>query len=80
MRTGKMDGRPTFAYQWLRNGVTDHKRTATPYTLAAEDEGKAVQCQVTATNAAGSSAAASSAKTAARGGRGRTDAPGLRAP
>ncbi len=41
---------PTFAYQWLRNGAAIAGATSSTYTVAAADEGKALQCVVTATN------------------------------
>jgi hypothetical protein len=65
--TGNWTGSPTsYEFQWLRNGVAitgassgQVSSTEFDYTLTAEDEGKAVQCEVTATNAGGSAAAAS---------------------
>jgi len=42
---------PTFTYQWLRNGSAIGGATANTYTVVAEDEGKTLQCRVTATNA-----------------------------
>jgi hypothetical protein len=57
---GTWNGSPTLSYQWLRNGVAIAGATASEYQpVPAEDEGKALQCQVTATNAAGSSRAVS---------------------
>jgi hypothetical protein len=47
-------GEPAFAYAWLRNGAPIAGAEAAQYTLTAADEGTAVQCQVTATNAGGS--------------------------
>ena len=42
---------PTFAYQWLRNGAPIAGQTSSTYTtVAPADEGKLIQCQVTATN------------------------------
>ena len=49
-------GSPTFKYQWLRDGVEIGGATSMAYTLVGEDAGKAIQCQVTGTNAKGSSA------------------------
>jgi hypothetical protein len=44
---------PTFAYRWLRNGATIAGAGAEgfEYTLTAEDEGTAIQCDVQGTNA-----------------------------
>jgi hypothetical protein len=47
-------GEPTFVYQWLRNGAPIVGASVSTYLLNAEDAGKAIQCQVTATNAGGS--------------------------
>lgn len=47
---GTWSGNPTFAYQWLRNGGAIATATASTYTLAAADEGKAIQCRVAAAN------------------------------
>lgn len=65
--TGNWTRSPTsYEFQWLRNGVAitgassgQVSSTAFDYTLSAEDEGKAIQCEVTATNVGGSAAAAS---------------------
>jgi hypothetical protein len=61
-----------FEYQWLRNGAPipgansgPTVATSFPYTLTGTDEGKAIQCQVTATGAGGSSAAVNPGKNAA---------------
>jgi hypothetical protein len=51
----------TFAYQWLRNGVAIAGQTSATYTVQSIDEGTGLSCQVTAANAAGSSAATSTA-------------------
>jgi NHL repeat len=40
----------TTEYQWLRNGAPIPAATASTYTAVAADEGKALQCQVTAKN------------------------------
>jgi hypothetical protein len=40
----------TIAYQWLRNGVPIPAATSPTYNTTSADEGKAIQCQVTATN------------------------------
>ncbi len=44
---------PTFSYHWLRNGTLIAGADEAEYTVTSEDEGKALQCQVTATNASG---------------------------
>jgi hypothetical protein len=41
---------PTFSWEWLRSG-TPLGITTQKYTVTAADEGKALQCRVTATNA-----------------------------
>jgi NHL repeat-containing protein len=41
---------PTFTRQWLRNGTPIATATASTYTVVGEDEGKTLQCRVTATN------------------------------
>jgi hypothetical protein len=46
---GTWSGSPTLAYQWLRNGETIGGATSAAYTTAAADEGKLVQCRLTAT-------------------------------
>jgi hypothetical protein len=51
---GTWSGGPTFAFGWLRNGAPIAGATATRYTLAAGDVGKAIQCAVRATNSGGS--------------------------
>ena len=53
--SGVWNGAPGFSYQWLRDGVPIAGASSEYYVLVAADEGKAVQCQVTATNAGGSS-------------------------
>ena len=40
-----------FEYRWLRNGATISGAEASEYTLTAEDEGKAIQCEVQGKNA-----------------------------
>ncbi|HWM55899.1 MAG TPA: hypothetical protein VNO20_10980 [Solirubrobacterales bacterium] len=41
----------TISYRWLRNGAPIAGAEASTYTATAADEGAALQCQVTATNA-----------------------------
>lgn len=50
---GTWQGASAFTYQWLRNGAVIGGAAADEYTLAAADEGNAIQCEVTATNAGG---------------------------
>jgi hypothetical protein len=56
---GTWSGSPTFAYQWLRNGEEIGGATSSIYVVVAEDEGKALQCRLSATNAAGATQAVS---------------------
>ena len=51
--------RKTFTYSWLRNGesIGVGYSESNQYTLTAQDEGKAIQCQVKGTNAVGSAIA-----------------------
>jgi Carboxypeptidase regulatory-like domain len=59
---GSWGNNPTSkTYQWLRNGVAIAGQTSALYTVQSADEGMGVSCQVTASNAAGSTAATSSA-------------------
>jgi hypothetical protein len=59
--------KPTLSYQWLRRGEREGKpvaeaiagATGNEYAPVTEDAGEALQCQVTATNASGSSVAVS---------------------
>ena len=54
---GNWTGEPTeYAYAWHADGVANGGTTAT-YTVVPEDSGKSLACQVTATNAMGSTAA-----------------------
>ncbi len=50
--TGSWEGdpAPTVTIGWLRNGAVIPGETASTYTVAAADEGKAIQCVVTGTN------------------------------
>jgi hypothetical protein len=56
---GTWNGSPTLSYQWLRNGVAIAGANGREYTPVGADEGEALQCQVTATNAGGRSVAVS---------------------
>ena len=49
--TGTWSGATAFEYQWYRNSAPIATATASTYVTAAADEGKAVQCAVTGTNA-----------------------------
>ena len=74
---GSWEGEPTsYEYQWLRNGVAiagansgqvsaSETEFDFTYTPTAADVGKALQCEVTATNAGGSVAAISGARVVA---------------
>lgn len=50
---------PALTYQWLRGGAPIPGATAATYTVAAEDQGKALQCGVSATNVDATTAAVS---------------------
>jgi uncharacterized repeat protein (TIGR01451 family) len=57
---GSWSASPTgYAYQWLRDGAPVVGAQSSAYVLGAGDEGKVLQCQVTATNAGGSALALS---------------------
>jgi hypothetical protein len=62
---GMWKGSPTLSYQWLLNGAAIEGATGREYRLPpteaeyAVDQGKPVQCKVTATNPGGSSVAVS---------------------
>jgi hypothetical protein len=64
---GTWSAGPTFAFQWLRAGNAIPGATSPTYTVAVEDEGKALQCEITATNAAGATQALSKALIAEAG-------------
>jgi fibronectin-binding autotransporter adhesin len=51
----------SFAFRWKRNGSNISGATSSTYKVLAADQGHALTCQVTATNASGSTAAESSA-------------------
>ena len=59
---GRWNRSPTttnYSYQWLRSGAPIPAATGTEFALGPADEGKALQCQVTASNEGGSSVAVS---------------------
>jgi hypothetical protein len=57
---GSWGNNPTsLAYRWLRNGVAIAGQTANTYTVQSADAGHGISCEVTASNAAGASAAMS---------------------
>jgi hypothetical protein len=58
--TGTWSNSPSFAYQWLRGGAEIAAATSSTYTVVAEDEGKTLQCRVSATTSYGTTAAVSS--------------------
>jgi hypothetical protein len=60
--SGGWEGSPIFSYQWLRNGAPIAGAASDEYKITASDEGTAMQCQVTATNAGGSVVADGGAK------------------
>lgn len=58
--TGTWSDEPdSYAYQWTRDGTNIGGATANTRTLAVADEGHAIRCAVTATNAAGTGTALS---------------------
>lgn len=63
---GTWSGAPSFAFRWLRNGTAISSATSSTYRLAASDVGRAVQCQVSATNAGGTTVAESAPRVVAQ--------------
>ena len=60
---GTWGGWPTsYAYRWRRGGVDIPGATGSAYTCAEDDIGAMVNVEITASNAAGSAAAASKAR------------------
>lgn len=53
---------PTYAYQWLRDGVAISGAIQTTYTLVLADAGAQISCRVTATNAVTSTVATSATR------------------
>ncbi|HYB24513.1 MAG TPA: hypothetical protein VED41_11995, partial [Solirubrobacteraceae bacterium] len=49
----------SFTYRWLRNGSAIAGQTTNSYTVQSADLGTGISCEVTATNAAGSTGAVS---------------------
>jgi hypothetical protein len=62
--SGTWSKSPTYAYQWLRDGVPISGATASTRVLAAPDAGALMSCTVTATNAGVSEVATSLQTTA----------------
>jgi hypothetical protein len=56
---GWENGPAGYAYKWLRDGVEISGQTASTYKVGTADEGHALSCAVTATNAGGSASATS---------------------
>jgi hypothetical protein len=50
-------GSPTFAYQWLRNGVAIPGATSSTYALVAADVDSTIQCELAGSNATGTALA-----------------------
>ncbi len=50
---GTWQGASTFSYQWLRDGTAIGGASTEQYTATAADQGKVIQCQLTAGNAGG---------------------------
>jgi hypothetical protein len=61
------DSPTTFEYQWIRDGEAIGGATSSTYSVVVADEGKGLQCAVTATNAAASTRAVSERLVAAGG-------------
>ncbi|MFN8114219.1 MAG: FG-GAP-like repeat-containing protein [Solirubrobacterales bacterium] len=56
---GQWTGKPTFTYEWLRNGSPIGGEDTSAYVVRAQDAGSQLACRVTATNNGGSSQATS---------------------
>jgi plastocyanin len=68
--TGTWTGSPSFAFQWLRDGVPISGATNADYLIVVDDLNHPIACRVTATNAIGSTEATSAAVTATAEGPG----------
>jgi hypothetical protein len=64
-KEGSWQGEPSFSYRWLRNGQPIGSATAATYTVAAADEGEALQCVVSGTNSNGVASRVSKAQAVA---------------
>lgn len=62
--TGTWTDSPTYAYTWLRAGAPISGATSAAYTAVVADQGSALSCRVTASNAGGSANATSAATSA----------------
>jgi surface antigen len=62
--SGSWAGSPIlgYSYQWLRDGTTIIDATENTYKVQTVDEGHVITCEVTATNAAGSTSATSAGR------------------
>ncbi len=63
---GTWTGSPSYAYEWLRDGVAIGGAELSSYTVTVADEGHSISCEVTATNILGSKSAASGNRVAVR--------------
>jgi hypothetical protein len=63
-KAGSWQGEPSFSYRWLRNGAPIGA-TASTYTVAAADEGTALQCEESGANAVGTDVTVSTAQAVA---------------
>lgn len=63
---GAWSGEPTFAFAWLRDGAPIAGPSSPTYRVTRTDAGRALECQVTATNAGGSVLSESAPRVAVR--------------
>jgi hypothetical protein len=54
---GSWSGEPSFAYQWLSDGVAQSGQSSATYAVPLGQSPRTVQCEVTATNASGTTVA-----------------------